>query len=144
MSDYTALRAALAAGPTSGPWVACGPSFGDPLPRWLDCVVQPDDEDGGITIARADDGFAGCGSADMAYIAAADPATIAALLAELDDARRDAERYRWLRAQCNSVTNLVQYRHRGCHYTIACNSSIDMDAAIDTGIAERATMKGKP
>ena len=54
MNNFDTLRAALAAGPTAGPWVACGPSYGDPLPRWLDCVVQPDDEDGGITIARAD------------------------------------------------------------------------------------------
>lgn len=36
MSDFTELRAALAAGPTAGPWVACGPSFGAPLPPITD------------------------------------------------------------------------------------------------------------
>ena len=106
MTDFITLRAALAAGPTAGPWVACGPSFGDPLPRWLDCVVQPDDEDGGITIARADDGFAGCGTADMAYIAAADPATIAALLAALDDARADLAKHKaHIRLTNDIITN---------------------------------------
>ena len=94
MNNFDTLRAAIAAGPTAGPWVACGPSFGDPLPRWLDCVVQPDHEDGGAIIALADTGIQDAGIADMAYIAAADPQTIAALLAALDEARRDAERLR--------------------------------------------------
>lgn len=106
MSDYTALRAALAAGPTAGPWVACGPSFGAPLPKFLDTVIQPDDADGGIVICQSEPLTCAHGTADMAYIAAADPQTIAALLAELDDARADLAKHKaHIRLANDIITN---------------------------------------
>ena len=107
--NWRALREALEAGPTDGPWVAAGPSFGKPLPVYCDEVVtdRDDDEDDGDSICRAPTGFERESTVDMTYIAAANPATIRALLAELDrlrealhderalDAAVAAERERW-------------------------------------------------
>lgn len=91
--DIKAIRDALAAdGLTHGEWVACGPSFGDPLPRFLSEVVRPDDADGGEVIASAPAG--GEYSADMAYIAACHPERIARLLDALEADRQDAEAFR--------------------------------------------------
>lgn len=105
------LREALAAGPTPGPWITAGPSFGDPLPRHTTCIVQDTDDDCAPDVVRfmveeRDEQH----ETDAAYIAAADPATIAALLAAWDERealRKDAERYRWLRAQHWSTSPLA-------------------------------------
>ena len=45
MKDIEAIREALAAGPTPGPWIGAGPSHGKPLPEYLNSVVY-DGEDG--------------------------------------------------------------------------------------------------
>ena len=84
MSDYTALRAAIAAGN-----------------------------------ALTEDAIL----AAAAFVSAADPATIAALLAELDEARRDAERYRFLRAVYNIPIS-----------TQAARDPVVYDAAIDAAM----------
>ena len=55
----------------------------------------------------------------------------------LEAALRDAERYRWLRAQCDQVTNLVQYMHKGWHVTVPCLGSNSMDKAIDTAMRQQ-------
>ena len=55
--------------------------------------------------------------------------------------RKDAERYRWLRKQCDTTTNLVQYHTGNWKQTIPCNSSGEMDAAIDRAITQH--LKGK-
>ena len=81
MSDYTALRAALAAGPTAGPWVASHCGVTDNSADYTRIILSAN-----ILDAQR--------KKDAAYVAAADPQTIAALLAELDDARRDAGRLR--------------------------------------------------
>lgn len=47
---------------------------------------------------------------DAAYIAAANPATLLALLDRIDELEGDAERYRWIRANCLSVTDLAATR----------------------------------
>ena len=114
-SDIAAIRDALAAdGLTHGEWVACGPSFGDPRPRYLNEVIRPDDADGGDTVACAMEGIEADGSADMAYIAACHPDRIARLLDALDSAQKDAERWRGLyrRAvnEANGLTNYVEDR----------------------------------
>lgn len=89
--DIKAIRDALADPDlTHGEWVACGPSFGDPLPRYLNEVVRPDDVDGGDTVARAMEGMEGGSTADMAYIAACHPERIARLLDALEAAKKDA------------------------------------------------------
>lgn len=45
MKEIEAIKAALAAGPTPGPWIGAGPSHGKPLPEYLNSVVY-DGEDG--------------------------------------------------------------------------------------------------
>ena len=126
MSDYTALRAALAAGPTEGRWMH--------LPG--DRFVYDRMEDGcrGNPVVGVDytPPFFSQKSKNLDYIAAADPQTIAALLAELDDARRDAERLR--KAAEPALRELKFYA--GCY-----GKSKSSFAAVDDF---DAAMKGKP
>jgi hypothetical protein len=90
------LREALSAGPTPGPWITAGLSFGDPLPRYTTCIVQDTDDDCAPDVVRfmveeRDEQH----ELDAAYIAAAcnaAPFLLAAierLTAERDSARRD-------------------------------------------------------
>jgi Ead/Ea22-like protein len=75
----TTLRQ-LAEAATPGPWIEAGPSFGAPLPVRLDSVVTDfEDEDENVTVC--DDVV---DPDDCAYIAAANPAAILALLDDLD------------------------------------------------------------
>jgi hypothetical protein len=89
--DFKGLRGALAAGPTKGPWLTWGGTH---------LVIRkhsggPDSEDLRICEvaynSRNDES-----RHNTKFIAAANPATIAALLAELDRVRGDAERLDYL------------------------------------------------
>ena len=95
-SDIEALRQALAAGPTPGPWNAC---------EWVWQEHTGDTSACGISVAVGQNetviqttAMEGDSEADVRYIAAASPDRIARLLDALELAQRDAERYRWLRA----------------------------------------------
>ena len=85
MSDYQELRDAIAAA-TPGPWHTGGENS-----HWSRQICRPDHQS-----------VAWCGHMapqalrDAQYIAAANPQTIAALLADLDAARVDAARYQLL------------------------------------------------
>jgi len=95
MTDFKELREALDAGPTDGPWIAAGPSFGDPLPAYcVEVVIDRDDPEDCETVCQAPPECETEVTVDMHYIAAANPSVIRSLLAELDAARRDAERWR--------------------------------------------------
>jgi len=76
-------RLALAA--TPGPWIACGPSFGDPKPRYLNevCVDREEDDDDGYSVCDAPRTMEKESSDDMAYIAAANPAVVLELIRRL-------------------------------------------------------------
>lgn len=75
MTDrYQEIRAALALGPTPGPWVQDGDG------------VTADDEDVAVAMCCPSD-------AEAAFIAACDPDTIRALLEERDALAKDAARY---------------------------------------------------
>ncbi len=98
MTEYAELRAALAAGPTPGPWAWGADSRIATVARVSDYRIGPDHG----TSYEAHYEFHAPDHVDAAYAAAAHPATIAALLAERDalaamsDAARDviAERAR--------------------------------------------------
>lgn len=91
MTDFKELREALEAGPTDGPWEAKrwtseeGGCYG-----WLLTA-------GGYLLPLSDMGTDNPDECDAnaAFIAAANPATVRSLLKELDEARRDAERWRF-------------------------------------------------
>ena len=76
-----------------GDWQACGPSFGDQKPRYLDSVVavENEDDDSGIVVTNAESGIEESGNALMEYIAAANPATIKSLLAMLAEGAEHVE-----------------------------------------------------
>lgn len=67
---------------------------------------------------------------DARFIAAASPATITALVQQLQEAQRDAERYRWLRGVLDNdeITD-------GLHEAFMKGLSA-LDAAIDAAIAK--------
>lgn len=84
---------------TPGPWIGCGPSFGDYMPAYLNEVVvdRQGEEDDCYEVCRSPAGLDKESSCDMAYIAAANPATILQLLDYVESLERDAARYRYLR-----------------------------------------------
>ena len=81
--EFAALRAALKAGPTPGPWSPWGKANPSQVISAPETFVAQ-------TVGGHDE-------VNAAYIAACSPEVIARLLAELDAARADAERWRWLR-----------------------------------------------
>ena len=90
MIDTKELRR-LAQAASPGPWIAAGPSFGESLPKYLNEVVidRAGDEDDGYSICGAPLGLDKEGSDDMAFVAAANPATITELLDRLEAAESD-------------------------------------------------------
>lgn len=79
MKEIEAIKAALAAGPTPGPWIGAGPSFGQPLPVYLNCVV-PDYEDDELPVTVCDN----TETADANYIAACNPAAMQKIIDHID------------------------------------------------------------
>ena len=80
----------LAEAATQGPWIACGPSFGAALPKYLNEVVvdNPDSEEDGIEICQSPTGLEKESSRDMEFIAAANPAVVLELVRRLREAER--------------------------------------------------------
>ena len=89
MIDINELRQ-LAQAATPGPWIGCGPSFGGSLPKYLNevAVDREGDEDDGYSICNTPIGLDEERSTDMAFIAAANPATVSELLDRLEEAER--------------------------------------------------------
>jgi hypothetical protein len=67
------------------------------------------------------------------FIAAANPAAICELIAEVRALREDAERYRWLRAQHWNESDLAVVRHpkQSVRLGFDCPSAERLDSAID-------------
>lgn len=111
MTDYSELKR-LADAATPGPWRVCSGSNGGP---GFEIIQDLWDEDnfhiGNDVVANElgdddSDPLGVASRADADYIAAACPATVLSMIAERDQLkaecaslRKDAERYRWLRAQ---------------------------------------------
>lgn len=70
---------------TPGPWIGCGPSFGGSLPKYLNEVVidRPGDEDDGYAVAYSPVGLDVEATADMDFIAAANPTAVIELISRL-------------------------------------------------------------
>ena len=95
MIEINELRR-LAQAATPGPWIAAGPSFGESLPKYLNevAVDREGDEDDGYSICNTPIGLDEELSADMAFIAAANPATVIELLDRLEAAEKGREQLR--------------------------------------------------
>lgn len=86
MTAIERIRAALNAA-SCGPWIGAGPSFGRPLPEYLDSVVQDcGDGDCSITICRDTE------TSDASYIAACNPSAMSEVLAHIDALEAENER----------------------------------------------------
>lgn len=85
--DLKAIRAAAEAA-TPGPWEAAGPSFGMPLPKYINCVIVENEDGDADDICIAPIGCNEISTEDLTYIATANPATILALLDRLEAAEK--------------------------------------------------------
>lgn len=75
----------LAQAATPGPWVAGGPSFGEPFPVWCDEVVTESGGDSPESVCLCPSGAEESSTDDMSYIAAANPAAILAMIQQRDE-----------------------------------------------------------
>ena len=109
MIDLKAIRAAAEAA-TPGPWEAVGPSFGAPLPKYLNEVgrINEDEmfEEVCVSPSPEDDAC----SADMIFIATANPAAILELLDRLEAAEKDAARKPPCARHCESPAFEIEKR----------------------------------
>lgn len=82
----------------------------------------------------------------MPYVAALHPATMTALLEQVDALRRDAERWRFLRDCDPDAGYPVPLRHEQNdwgNWRYVFVQTDELDAAIDAAITERAAMSAK-
>lgn len=77
----------------------------------------------------AEDGGYGLDPTDLKFIAAAKPSAVLALIAEVEELRKDAERYRWLRKGSIPLNG---------HDFLSSNEILDrrIDAAMSKGNTE--------
>lgn len=140
MTDPTkAIKDALEAGPTPGPWCV----------DWFR-TIEATGALAGVYIAKKDGGriaeaFANCQvntdeqcNANARYIATCNPTAIRSLLSRLEEAERDAERYRWLRDRSGTmkVGDCGEHDHR--HFVMAGEFSSFLDQAIDAAMKEQS------
>jgi len=124
MTDYTELKRAAEASP-GGPWVAENDSLyfkDDGYTRHLmDADAGHDVEDEAYYSA-------------LNFIAAANPAAVLALIAENEELRKDADRYRWLNTKSNTGPNICVSEWVGPHeYPLI---GIELDVAVDTAMGK--------
>ena len=97
--DIAAIRAALAAGPTPGPWLAVDVrEMGELQQFGIICERDPLGTKAMDIAAVWKRGGPKKSEANARLIAACSPDRIARLLDALEQAQKNAERYRWLRA----------------------------------------------
>lgn len=87
MKELAAIRDALKAGPTPGPWIGAGPSFGDPLPRYITEIVRDRDDGEECEETICDFPVAALepeNEANALLISACNPAAMTAVLAYVD------------------------------------------------------------
>lgn len=121
MTDHKAIREALAAGPTEGPFRAIQAESAS-----YSYDVMTED---GYYVATAHGlvrGEDNTGEVTAEFIAACNPSAIRALLADLDAMRADAQRYRYLRDVAWGDGSLVYFDHR--------YDKDEWDAKIDAAI----------
>ena len=123
----------LANAATSGPWIACGPSFGASSPKYLNEVVvdnPEDDENDGIEVCRPPVGLEDAVSADMEFIGAANPAVVLELVRRL----RAADRWRDAVIDQLDVMHITSTRHKddpvsAVHDCMAYSVNLALDPA---------------
>lgn len=117
MSDYSELKR-LAEYATPGPWVAQHPNAGQ---RGSEVASE-----GGLNQVCAD-----LGPSNALYIAAANPAAVLAMIAEVEALRKDAERYRWLRDKQTFIWLIQDWFPSTAEF-------IEVDALIDAAMTKGA------
>lgn len=83
---------------TPGPWEAAGPSFGAPLPQYLNCVEFITEDDEFEDVCTAPCANDGASTDDMNFIATANPSTVLEMVAEIE----------WLRGERDELLGAGQ------------------------------------
>lgn len=131
MTARKAIEAALAAGPTDGPWIAAGPSFGAALPTYLDEVAVnhygDDDETHSVCVCPIGLGDDPESSLTMDYISIVNPTAMREVFAA-----HDAE----LAAANERIVGLTEFASfvlRGCEAGhIKSKPTMNMDPNADS------------
>ena len=138
MTDrFQPLRDAIAAGPTPGPWMSSLPARPTPdAPEGGDCAIL--DSNGNIiaeTFYRVGHGPGGTRPAavNAAYIAAADPGTILALLDERDALREALE---WYSAQAKRMGDAAIRQDSQAILVIMKEVAVDYGGRARTALAK--------
>ena len=124
----------LARAATPGPWTYDGDTW----------ELSAPSRKGKVEIATIETGWTepmeSEQQANIAYILAANPAAILSLIAELEQAKKDAERYRWLRKSHHdddSAIGVTRERMNGWGRVVGKSlRNSDLDKAIDEAIAK--------
>lgn len=141
-----AIREALDLGPTPGPWIGAGPSFGDKLPRYTTEIVaeRDDDEDCETICTMPLSHHDAENEANARLIEACNPAAIAALLAQLEAAQRKAARFDWLEKHFTDVNGVyldsastVRHLAVDCEEDSLLPGKARLHEAIDAAMAEQ-------
>jgi uncharacterized protein YerC len=115
-----AIKEALKAGPTEGPWtVEVGESPSVAIANEVMLLAK--------TLGDNDD-------ANALFIAACNPAAIRELIERLEAAEKDAERYRQLRDKASMGTVHIATPNGAIHYGSGADEAID--SAMAGGLAE--------
>ena len=133
----------LAEAATQGPWIACGPSFGAALPKYLNEVVvdDPDSEEDGIEICQPPTGLDKESSRDMEFIGAANPAVVLELVRRLREAEEAATLFHAVQHACGELPegwNIIIDLENGAGFPELYNSEGEKIAWSygDDGIAQ--------
>ena len=126
----------LARAATPGPWTYDGDTW----------ELSAPSRKGKVEIATIETGWTepmeSEQQANIAYILAANPAAILSLIAELEQAKKDAERYRWLRKahhDDDSAIGVTRECMNGWGRVVGKSlRNSDLDKAIDAAIAKEA------
>ena len=107
MIDIKAIRAAAEAA-TPGPWIAAGPSFGEPLPKYINCVLVENEDGDADDVCIAPIGCDAISTKDLTFIATANPATVIALCDEIERLRKDAAAYHAIMAELDMQMKAIK------------------------------------
>ena len=136
----TLIEAALAAGPTDGPWISAGPSFGAALPKYLNEVVVNREGDDTYLVCVCPLGLDGDqeSSVTIDYISIVNPTAMREVLAHI--AAQDAEIARLREKHEQEVENILDDAQEWAVYVIEDSAPCSLRHRLVDEINQRAAL----